>query len=231
MSVTLTSSVRAGPRLPLSQRTGSGRQWSMRVWPLWPFRTLAMFLRAELFQPGTVTRGQLITLARWTRSFVMCGVSSGSTGGRRTPLSGQTVPVANLLGHGDVPDSDLEDLEWRLPPLSALALRGLIGGSFGQLKSARVGLVVAASLHSLVNVGSRVVRWTRAQATLNTPDNKALLDIVDRNGLRTDLAHELGEASMMAHNEWRGEAPGSHVRGRDDIDAKENSRAETPNRN
>lgn len=138
--------------------------------------------------------------------------------------------MASLLVHGDVTDSDLADLEWRLPPLSALALRGLVGGSFGQLKSARVGLVVAASLHSLVNVGSRAVRWTRAQATLDTPDYKALLDIVDRNGLCTDLAHELGDASMMAHDECRGQAPGSHVRGRDDIDAEENSRAETPNR-
>lgn len=158
------------------------------------------------------------------------GVSSGSTGGRRTPVSGPTVLVANLLGHGDVPDSDLAELEWQLPPLSALALRSLIGGSVGQLESARVGPVVAASLHTLVNVGSRVAKWTRAQATLDTPDYKALLDIVDRNGLRTDLAHELGEATKMAQNEWRGEAPGSRVRGRDDVDPEEDPRAETRGR-
>lgn len=157
----------------------------------------------------------------------MSGCCLVSTGDRRTPLSGQTDLVANLLGHVDVPHSYLAELEWQLPPLSALALRGLIGGSVGLLETGRVGPVVAASLHTLVNDESRVARWTRARATLDTPDYKALLDIVDSNGLRTYLAHELGKATKMAQNEWRDEAPGSRVRGRDDMDPEEDPRAET----
>lgn len=158
------------------------------------------------------------------------GLDSGSTSGRWTSLSGQTALVANLLGRGDVPDSDLAELEWQLPPLFALALRGLTGGSVGQLESARVGPVVAASLHTLVNAGSRAARWTRAQAPLDTADSKAPLDIVDRNGLCTDLARELGEATKMAQSEWRGEAPESRVRFQDDMDPEQDPRAETRSR-
>lgn len=158
------------------------------------------------------------------------GVSSGSTGGRRTPVAGPTVLMANLLGLGDVPDSDRPELEWQPPPLSTLALQRLIGWSVGHFESARVGPVVAASLHTLMNVRSRLAKWTRAQATLDTPDYKAFLDIVDRNGLHTDLAYELGEATKMAQNEWRGEAAGSRVRGRDDMLPKEDPRAETRGR-
>lgn len=134
------------------------------------------------------------------------------------------------MGHGDVPDLDLAELEWQLPPVSALALRGLIGGPVGQLESARVGPVVAASLHTLVNIGVRVAKWTRTQATQDTPDYKALLDIVDRNGLRTNLAHVLGEATKMAQKEWQGEAPGFRIRGRDDVDQEEDARAEVRGR-
>eukprot|EP00170_Pyropia_yezoensis_P001484 contig_6522_g1488 len=126
--------------------------------------------------------------------------------------------------------SDRPELEWQLPLLSTLALQKLIDRSVGHFESARVGPVVAASLHTLMNVRSRLAKWTRAQATLDTPDYKAFLDIVDRNGLRTDLAHELGEATKMAQNEWRGEAAGSRVRGRDDMLPKEDPRAETRGR-
>lgn len=90
--------------------------------------------------------------------------------------------------------------------------------------------MIAASLHTLVDIGTRVAKWTQAAPTLATTDYNALLDIVDGHGLRTDLAHELGKATKMAQNEWRGEAPGSSVRGRGDSEPEENLRAETRSR-
>lgn len=58
------------------------------------------------------------------------GALSGSTCGR-LPASGQIVLVANILGHGVVPDLNRAELEFHLPPISALALWSFIGGSNG----------------------------------------------------------------------------------------------------
>lgn len=158
------------------------------------------------------------------------GGPSGSATRRPVPPVGRRVLVANLLGHADIQDSDLAELEWEVSPTGAMALRNIIGGPANQLESARVGPVLAASLHALVSVGARVSQWTREQSTLDDPDFASLLDIVDRNGIRQDLARELVEANRVARLEWRGGASNSRVRARDDMDHEEESWAEARRR-
>lgn len=86
------------------------------------------------------------------------------------PQAGRMVHAANLLGHDDVPDVNLADFEWEISPTVSMALRGVIGGSMGNLESDRVGPLMAACLHTLVAVGAREAKWTREQATTDVPD-------------------------------------------------------------
>lgn len=140
------------------------------------------------------------------------------------------VLVPNLLGHSDVPDVDMAELEWEVSSMVAMAPREVIGGPPGNLKSAKVGPMMAACLHSLVNVGAEVAKSTRRQATTDTPDYKYLQDIVDRNEFHQVLTQELVEATKVVFPEWRGGLQGPLVRERDQGREEEDPRAESRQR-
>ena len=154
-------------------------------------------------------------------------LSSGSLVQRDPALGSRTVFVANLLAHGEVPDEELRDLEGNLATSTVLGLRSFFGGSADVLAHAHVGPLLSASLHTTVNIGSRVAEWTRVQTGSTTPDYKGLLAIVDRNGIRGDLGSELATAEEEARKSWHGVREGSRVRGRDDMDQDTDPRAES----
>lgn len=146
---------------------------------------------------------------------------------RARPASRTTVLMANLLGHRDVPDSDLAHLEGGLPTAVAGALRGLVSGHMDNLESAHVGPLLAASFHSMVNLGTRVADWAQSHAGSDSSDYRRLLDLVDRHGIRQDLEKELVFATREAQREWQGLGRASRVRGREEVNQEEEPRADT----
>lgn len=149
---------------------------------------------------------------------VHAGESSGSPSRRDQPGPTRSILVANLLSHGDVPDGDLAAMNQTLTPVQVIGLRGFIGGPVDTLTRAHVGPVLSAVLHSLVNVGVRVAEWARLQADAEVPDYKALLDLVDRTGLRNTTGQELQVAEDMAQRFWREVDPAARVHQRDAMD-------------
>lgn len=153
--------------------------------------------------------------------------SSGSLGQRHRALVGRTIYVAKLLAHGDVPNEELWDHEGNLALSTVHGLLSSFRGSADVLEHAHVGSLLSASLHTKVNIASRLAKWTRVQAGSTAPDYKRLLAIVDRNSIRGDLGSELAAAKEEARKSWHWVSEGPRVCSRDDMDQDTEARVES----